>query len=44
MRALKIIDKRNYELLDNAVVGENSEINLVAELDHPGIMRVFEWF
>lgn len=44
LRALKIIDKSNLDLLDNLMSEGNSEIQILSELDHPGIMRVFEWF
>ena len=44
LRAVKAIDKSSLKWLDNTAEEGNNEIQLLSELDHPGIMRVFEWF
>ena len=44
LRALKIIGRQNLQHLDNYMHEFNSEISILSKLDHPGIMRVFEWF
>ena len=51
LRAVKMIDKNNLDMnlgnqTEKEIQNTNtcSEIEILCEVDHPGIMRIFEWF
>ena len=47
LRAVKVIDKSKLDPFDqnkNQTERANTEIEILSQLDHPNIMRIFEWF
>ena len=45
-RAMKVIDKNNAELKDEKLSDEEilNEINILKKIDHPNIMKIFEFY